>query len=436
MKYLSSRKYIPFLRSLLFLACTCCLAGAVHAQSSSGGEPEKEHEQEQAIFSFKGYGTVGLAHSSEKDADFIAHDLQRRGAGRHGNWSAEVDSRLGAQVDAKFNSAFSAVVQVTTEQRYDGKYDPEIEWANLKYQVTPDVSVRAGRIVMPTFLFSDSRKVGYATPWVRPPVEVYSLVPLSRLDGVDGSWRQNIGELNNTLQLGYGKSSARMPDDEPGKVDAKNGWLVSDTMEYGHSTLRFSYIQARGTITSYKQLFDGYRDLAALLGPFIPAVASQAASVIDKYEPDDKRFSIFSIGASYNPGKWFVMGEYGVIDTNSIYGKRSGWYVTSGHRAGAFTPYISYAESHRNSNSSDPGVAHAFAADANRELNKQLSAAPVQKTISLGVRWDCATNIALKMQYDRTNIGSGSPGSLDHQSDDYVNGGKFNVFSVTADFLF
>ena len=90
-----------------------------------------------------------------------------------------MDSRVGAQLNARFSPQVSAIVQVTSEQRYDGTYRPEVEWANIKYDVTPDFSIRAGRTVLPSFMVSDYRKVGYATPWVRPPVEVYSLMPLT-----------------------------------------------------------------------------------------------------------------------------------------------------------------------------------------------------------------------------------------------------------------
>jgi hypothetical protein len=409
------------------------LSAAVQAQTSSQTPPENEPED--SIFSFRGYGTAGLVHSSEHQADFIAHDLQKRGAGRNANWSAEVDSRIGAQLDTRFNSDLSAVVQITSEQRYDGSYRPEFEWLNLKYQFTPDFSIRAGRIVLPTFLLSDSRKVGYSSPWVRPPVEVYSLIPLTRLDGVDANWRQRFGEVNNSVQFGYGRSSARLPEDEVvgGKVTAEDGLTVTDTLEYGHSTLHLSYLRTRGTINSYDELFSNYRKLAG----FFPGLAPQVTALIDKYDPNDKEFSIFTMGANYDPGKWFVMGEYGVLDTHSIYGKRSGWYVTSGYRFGKFTPYASFARARLESNSSDPGVASAAAAGANKELNKQLTAAPEQKTVSFGIRWDFVKNAALKMQYDRTNIGAGSPGSLDHQIDGkFVPGGHFNVFSVVIDFLF
>ncbi|XVN16126.1 hypothetical protein QZH46_10155 [Pseudomonas corrugata] len=120
-------------------------------------------------FSVSSFGTVGMVHSSEKKADFTSSIYKPNGTGHSRSWSADVDSLIGAQVTARFTPELSAVVQVISEQRYDNSYRPYVEWANFKYQVTPDFSLRIGRTVQPAFLFSDSRKVGYTLPWVRPP---------------------------------------------------------------------------------------------------------------------------------------------------------------------------------------------------------------------------------------------------------------------------
>jgi hypothetical protein len=100
---------------------------------------------------------------------------------------------LGAQVTARLTERWSAVLQVVSEQDPGHTYRPEVEWANVKYQATPDLSVRIGRTVLPVLMLADIRRVGYANPWVRPPVEVYSLVPVTSNDGVDASYRTNAG---------------------------------------------------------------------------------------------------------------------------------------------------------------------------------------------------------------------------------------------------
>jgi hypothetical protein len=123
-----------------------------------------------SIFSFSAFGTLGVVRSSEDRADFTASPLAPDGPGFTDAWSTGVDSRLGAQVMARFTPQLSAMLQVISEQRYNDTYTPHVEWANITYQPTPELSLRVGRIVLPTFLISDSRKVGYANPWVRPPV--------------------------------------------------------------------------------------------------------------------------------------------------------------------------------------------------------------------------------------------------------------------------
>ena len=80
-----------------------------------------------------------------------------------------------------------AGVLLISEQRLDNTYRPRVEWANLKYQVTPELALRVGRIALPMFLTADYRKVGYAYPWVRPPVEGYGSLPISSSDGVDAT---------------------------------------------------------------------------------------------------------------------------------------------------------------------------------------------------------------------------------------------------------
>ncbi|HEX2603833.1 MAG TPA: hypothetical protein VHL60_04105, partial [Oxalicibacterium sp.] len=402
-------------------------------------------------FSFDGFGTVGVAHSSESKADFLANDLQGTGAGRGRAWSPDVDSRIGGQLTARFTPQLSGVLQIVSEQRYDTSYTPRVEWGNIKYAFTPDLSVRVGRIVTSVFLESDSRKVGYAQPWVRPPVEVYSLVPLTNSDGADISYRLRIGEASHNLQIGYGSASADTPDG--GKVKAKNAWLISDTMEYGAATVHASYSRAKFSATDFSPLFDGYRQFAtsataqaAAIAPFLPSLAAmlrqaaaQANNTADRYDPDNTTINVLSFGAMYDPGSWFAMAEWGQTDSSSVFGKRQAWYATGGYRWGKFTPYLTYAEAKLKSPQSDSGITaftNAQSTALNSHLNEQLSGAPIQKTISVGVRWDFMRNAALKVQYDHSRLGDGSPGTLDHQTAGFVPGGSFSVFSTTVDFVF
>jgi hypothetical protein len=387
-------------------------------------------EKADSVFSLSGFGTLGLVHSSEDQADFGANGFIPKGAGYTREWSPEVDSRLGAQLTGTFTPQLSATLQVVVEQRQDGEYTPRVEWANVKYQLTPQFSIRLGRTALASFLVSDSRKVGYANPWVRPPEEVYSLIPLYSGDGVDASYQLQVGEVSHTLMAGFGRANFKARGGE--RYKARDQWSFSDTVEYNSATLRVAYQRARVIVDALDPLFDGFRQFGA------PGVA-----LADRYDPNGSRIDFFAIGGTYDPGAWFLTAEWGRSNLHSAFGERTSWYTTGGYRFGTFTPYLTYAHTKPNSNRSDPGLPLAglppdlatAAAGLNFGLNQVLGSIPVQQSVSVGTRWDFAKNLALKLQYDRLDLGAGSAGVLDNLQPGFVPGGTVHLFSTTVDFV-
>jgi hypothetical protein len=375
------------------------------------------------MFSFSGFGTLGVVHSSERQADFVYSILKPDGAGYSHVWSPDVDSLIGAQVTANPTSQLSAVLQVISEQNYDHTYRPHVEWVNIKYKFTPDFSVRAGRTLLPTFLLSDTRKVAYTYPWVRPPLEVYRLSPTTASDGVDVSYQMHTGDITSILQAHYGKSDNHLPNDA-GDIKARQSWGLAYSGEYYATTLHIGYETTHATLDGLKPIFDAFRQF----GP-------EGIALADKYDVDNKVISVITIGARYDPGRWFVMGEAAHLVTHSVFGKGVGWYVSGGYRFGKFTPYLIYSQA-KADNLSDPGLAAPAAAGLNAALNSLLSTKPVQNTLSIGGRWDFAKNAALKLQYDHTRIGTGSSGVLSNLQPRYQSGGSFSLINAMIDFVF
>lgn len=382
-------------------------------------------------FTFNGFGTLGVAHSSEKRADFAVSPLKPNGPGFTRAWSADVDSRIGGQVTAEFSRQLAAVVQVVAEQRYDNSYAPTVEWANVKYQVTPQFSVRAGRIVLPTFLVSDYRKVGYTYPWVRPPVELYAMIPVGSSDGVDVIYRMHTGNFTHTLQAIFGGAKVRIPAGG-GVAEGKSARGITYRSEFGATTVHATYHKMRLGVPAYKPLFDGFRQFGA-----------EGVGLADKYDVNDKAFTFISLGAMYDPGGWFVTGEWGLTESHSVVGRKSAWYVSGGYRLGDFTPYFTYARGSADK-LSDPGLTVSAlppflagpAIGLNAALNDNLSRKRVQSTVSAGVRWDFMSNTAFKLQWDHTRIRAGSQGTLINRQPGFRTGGKVNVLSATIDFVF
>lgn len=418
----------PFLSPapLRRLSCAAVLAAFACGAAASDGDAASGPE-----LSFSGFGSLGAAHASIRSADFTSSIMKYSGAGRSKRWSPHVDSRLGLQLDLAVDKQWSAVLQAVSEQRSDGSYKPVIEWANIKYQVTPDLSLRFGRIALPVFLAADYRKIGYAYPWVRPPVEMYNAIPLSNSDGIDASYRWNVGALKNVTQGFFG--STRKPLWDNATLAAHGIAGLSHTTSYRNASMRVSLLKADLSIDLARELFNGYRQFGA------PGIA-----LAERFDVDHQRVYAMSAGMNYDPGNWFVTGELGRIKSWSYLGDTYTAYASAGYRFGDLTPYLSYAIVDPDSAISDPGLspgglppALAYTATIlNAHLNRLLSTIAVQSTFTAGARWDLQPNLALKVQYDRVCPQAGSRGSLVNVRDDYVSDRTVHVASAVLDFVF
>lgn len=391
-------------------------------QAQEGGTPS---------VSFNGFGTLGMVHSDEDQATFVSDITVPKGAGHKNEWSAEVDSRLGLQLTANLAPQWSSFLQVIVEQDYNGDYTPAIEWANVKFDITPELSLRAGRVVLPTFMNSEYRKVGYAIPWVRPPQEVYRTVPVSNIDGIDAAYRFRFDDFTNTLQATYGQTDKTFPFDDgtggwsKGEAQAREGLTISNTLERGGASFFAAYSQFSLTIDEFNPLFDIYR----MFGP-------EGIALANRYDLDDKRFEMLTLGASYDAGDWFLMGEWTQMESRSLFADNRGWYVTGGYRFGTLTPYLTYAQQRTHNNDSNPGLSQPYTEELDAFLASILSSQPRQESLSVGVRWDFTRSMALKAQYDHMNLDSGSPGFLVNSQPEFEPGGTVNLFSLALDFVF
>jgi hypothetical protein len=382
-------------------------------------------------WTLSGFGTVGAVHASERNADYTASVMKASGAGATRAWSPHVDSRLGAQLDVRFERRWSAVLQLVSEQGLDNSYRPRVEWANLSYQATPELALRFGRIALPMFLTADYRKVGYIYPWVRPPVEGYGALPFTSSDGVDATWRWSAGRVRNASQLFYGRTDVALIS--PLLAHGRGIVGISNTSDWGALSVRANLISAEVTTDIGSQLFDGFE-----------AAGPAGLAIARRYEIDHKRASVASIGMNYDPGHWFLMAEASRTRTDSLLGATRSVYASAGLRRGAFTPYLSVARVRAASATSDPGLptdglAPAQAGQAarlNGGLNLLLATIPQQTTRAAGLRWDVAANTALKVQYDRVTPQHGSRGTLINLTPAFRSGRTVHVASVALDFVY
>lgn len=352
-------------------------------------------ETDQPKVTFGGFGSLGVSHSSMHLGDYTLDSSIPKGAGLSDDWSATNDTRIAGHLAAQLTPKVSAVLQVDSEYHTGNSYEPEVEFANVKYAFTPNAYIRVGRIAVPTFLDSDNRDVGYTYAWVHPPLELYRQLSIAHSDGVDAMYRVDLGESVSTIKaVIYGENTLER---STSKSTSKDIWGIFDTSEYGPTTIHVGY-QERLSASQNLQ--------AGVTGAWV-------------------RNSDLSIGVNYDPGNWFAMSEWMQRkSTTNI----SAMYVSAGYRVKKFTPYLTYSQNSQGSFL--PGFPPPSSSSiqlANRS----------QSTTSLGVRWDFMKNTDFKLQYDQVKLSDNSNGFLANvPANVSLYGAKFHVISAVVDFIF
>lgn len=346
-----------------------------------------------------GFGTLGYVTTDTNDAEYRSSLRQHKGAtDSSGDWG--VDSRLGLQANATFNETFSAVAQGYVSRR-DGDSSPDIEWLFLQADVLDGTSLRAGRMLVPTFFLSDFRHVGYAQHWLRTPVEVYGNFLNTSFDGVQSVTRFSMGDYNATVQLSGGEATGN-------KKYFKIGPRFSETDEQSDSLYSANVTLQRGD-WSGRLGYTHMRDVEII------AMGNALFSGHDDF---------FSAGLQYDNGSLLAMSEYiwrrwdasgaedGALDSEAF-------YLTAGYRFGSVMPYVTYSE---------------FTPQGDGYLASHIGTNGTRKTTAIGARWDLARNLALKAQVEEVSGGMGDQFLADpiHQLREPTT----QVYSIALDFIF
>jgi hypothetical protein len=367
-----------------------------------------------------GFGTIGVAKTSALSGLEYAGGVNVPG-GAKDSWSSRLDTKLGVQAVASISPDLTGTIQVLGKYRYDGTYAPSTEWANLKYAFTPDASVRIGRFGAPAFMISDSLNVGYAQPWLRPPLDAYRSMPITHIDGIEGTFRFHWGDAAVTVQPGVGKTKAYLVS--TGSVfdlDITNMTSLNLSLENGPYTLRYGKVH--GKVKTSTANIGGFTDDFNGLG-LIYDKDNWLVQTEYVWRKNGKNVSTI---APANPANivsvMTAAGMNRLLSTPTPFNSNA-TYVTAGYRFGSAMPYASVSN---------------YRTQGTFPINKSSA----EDTLSLGVRWDFYKNMAFKAQYDRVRTRDGiglfyrtaSDGGLANTPATLAS--PVNVLSFSIDFVF
>ena len=407
-----------------------CRAGAVALVAALAlGGPGRAAADGPPRHELSGFGTLGVARLDVEGAEYrtgVAQD----GAGT--SPSPEPDSRLGVQLDVDLAPRLRAAVQLLAREGPDGDVEAGLERGFVRVALGDWAGLRVGRLALPVFEQSEYRYVGYANTLVRPPEELYALLPFGRYDGADLIVQRELGETFVEVQLMLGESREELADEVRIDADAARGINVS--VERGPVRLRASYLANDVTVRA-----PGIVPLVTALES-LPPVFPGLGETLDALSEERRRVGYAAFGLRLELDPFVVEAEYArrsLAPELAVIPDARGWYVSLARRFGRLTPY-GFLASFDEDKAELPLALPAGVPELEALGASVAGALPPldQDSAGLGVRWDAAPNVALKLQAERIRretLGIGFARGAGARTDP---GTDVTLVSATLDFVF
>jgi hypothetical protein len=338
-----------------------------------------------------GFISVGGGMTLSEDQEYVTDPAN---AGRYTNeLSIKPDTMMAIQTVSQVTDRLSATAQLagyagstqfvkyynedsntTLDIEVDRGFDVNFEWAYVNYELTDVIDIKAGRIRMPLFFYSNSLDLGYSYNWVRPPIEVYNVFATS-LEGGSIEYDISFANMYGTVTAFYGETDGVDPETRSiVNLSSILGGVLS--FELGDLTLRGSYST------------DGDANIVrTAYNPFEGSVTTESKAL---------PLSFTSGSLVFDNGTLMVGSEMAATtfqdNTNN---DEVSWYVTGGFRWGSLTPHVTYSSFKQKPTASNTSLVFkpGYAGIKLSEYPQEMSA------ITAGLRWDFDIASALKFEY-------------------------------------
>ncbi|RUO26293.1 hypothetical protein CWE09_06145 [Aliidiomarina minuta] len=338
-----------------------------------------------ANIDWSGFASVGGGVTTGSDEQLFGYD---------NNVSFQPDTLFALQGTATLSDRISVTTQLMA--RGDDDFNLAVEWAYINFRLTDSLTLNAGKLRLPFYLYSDSLDVAYSYHWLRTPESVYR-APFDNYTGASLQHNAFVGNAVITTQFMAGNVDdtvyAPTTDREiQGEVNNLIG--ASVTAMLNSWTLRAGYFH-----TNDANVFMTDPAYLGLINSLNEAGLNDTAEAMN-FLGDTGTFA--SVGAIYDNMNWFAGFEYTELENkNSIFGTDRSSYFTAGKRFGAYTLHATFAQTDdkaSNAASTIPDDAAFAPFVAGVEGLAQSQASRIDYT-SVGLRYDFARGISLKADF-------------------------------------
>jgi hypothetical protein len=302
--------------------------------------------------SLSGYASI-VAGRTSNGSQFLA-DYPKAGI-YDDEWSFSPDTSIGVQLNKSINNNLNLVVQAISNGASD--YDVDLDWAYINYQLSPYLSLQAGRKRLPLYYYSDFFDLGHAYYWVRPPTDNYTW-QIANYNGLSLQYQPYLGSWDALINLYAGREDSRSND----LLGLLYGARVDETWK-----------NMVGIVVELSQ------NWIELRGTFMQGQLDRTVNHISTDENVRQEFS--GVSVNFYLDKFIILSEFNQYETptNDIHVNTS--MISFGYQLGDFTPHVTHSSFKQKQNTAGGDEDH--------------------NTSSIGLRWDFDKATALKIQYDK-----------------------------------
>ena len=365
---------------------------------------------------FDGFFTVGAAINNDSNDNTYIGSLGDRGITQ--DVTFETDTRFGIQMTSEVSDNMSVVAQLLGSGTH-GNFDAVIEWAYADYEFADWISLRAGKIKQPVYLVNDYVEVGYAYPWIRPPVEVYYLNnPLNTVNGMELllSFKLGPGYLSFQPYLGSNR------DDIP----STGGTAYFEAENIYGIDMKYS---GRGYTVHASNFTCDVKTFGSFTRSTDPAYGIPG-NAVDVDINGKGQCRVTAAGLNLDLADVVVYAEWTDRTTKDTlsraFGDQNAWYATLGYRMGKWLPHLTFASIDGEASTLSPGAVGPTGVDCSATPQFCFNfPVAIQTSVTAGLRYEVNDSADLKIEYSVVDV-ENDPVEL-AKANQFTNFGLFNT---------
>ncbi|NRB37958.1 MAG: hypothetical protein HRU20_05750 [Pseudomonadales bacterium] len=390
-----------------------CLAAALSMTMLS-----TQTQSSEVDLSFSGFASFAVTKTTSKEEE--------------GDYNDEITNEsnfrdlnlLGLRLDGDLDDSLSFGAQMVAYGKDD--YEPDFDWIYVSYAFTPGLSLTAGKIRAPLYMYSDFIDVGYAYQWIDTPDAIYGRTFFKSLDGGKLSYISSIGDWTSEVLVFAGTTqedfTVTLEDDtgasfdEASHVEVDDAMGIAWTMEYEWLTFRIVYAQMDVTLDDFSAIEKSVAGLNAI-AQGMPGI--DISELEQHFYLQEDTTEHYGAGLTLDFDYFFAVTEYtkSDIEDNMVSSGKEAYYVMMGTRLPAgWSISLTYSSLKTDVNQDTLDLSNELTADYINDPDRRVSgsAAAMRSTVEgilhvaqeslvqeyiIGARWDFHRSAAMKFEY-------------------------------------